>query len=130
LILKLNQNKLKFIVVGTGRCGTVYMAKLLTEVGIPCSHERIFANNGINYAAYILNYGGGQNSLSARDANLDNCWPVIAESSYMAAPYLDHFCLKDATIIHVVRDPVNVILSFNNTLQYWHHIKDRFHVFI
>jgi hypothetical protein len=30
---------MRYLVVGTGRCGTVYMAKLLSSVGVPCGHE-------------------------------------------------------------------------------------------
>ena len=38
--------KLKYLVTGTGRSGTVYMARLLTSLGIPCSHEMIFDYRG------------------------------------------------------------------------------------
>jgi hypothetical protein len=55
---------------------------------------------------------------------------VVADSSYMAAPFLDHPLLQDTRIIHVVRHPMDVINSFVLGLNYfrewlpadvWHH---------
>ena len=40
--MKTDKQKLDFLVTGTGRCGTVYMAELLTSLGIPCGHESLF----------------------------------------------------------------------------------------
>ena len=49
-------NELKIISTGTGRCGTAYMSKLLTSVGIPCGHESLFTNKGLTEYKYrILN---------------------------------------------------------------------------
>ncbi len=85
---------IKYIVTGTGRCGTMFLSKYLTSAGINCSHELVFTNSCIDSVALALNN------------NLD------AESSYMAAPYLKHKILSDAKIIHVVRDPIKVLNSF------------------
>src|SRR4051812_29049625 len=105
------KKKLLFVIVGTGRCGTVYFAQLLNAIGIPCSHERVFTNKGLAHAKSVMGQGG-DNSEVAKYSGLKPTKNIIAESSYMATPYLDHFILKDATIIHAVRNPLDVILSF------------------
>ena len=87
---------IKYIVTGTGRCGTMFLAKYLTSAGINCGHEVIFTNNGIGVA----------------DRNLALNNYLIADSSYMSAPYLNNKILKEAKIIHLVRDPIKVINSF------------------
>ncbi len=116
MILPYSRNKLWFVVVGTGRCGTVYFAKLLSEVGLPCGHERLFGPAGLQGA---LNFNA-HNSDVAAHSGLHTYNYYVAESSYMAVPYLDHKILQSATVIHAVRNPIKVILSFHNKLQYWH----------
>ncbi len=115
------KNKLYFIIVGTGRCGTVYFAKLLTSIGIPCSHECLFGPEGLNLK--------GKNSHVSKNY-LGSQSFVMAEASYMAVPYLDYDILADATIIHAVRNPINVIKSFHNKLQYWHNGLSKWEQFI
>jgi hypothetical protein len=115
----ISNKNLRYIIVGTGRCGTVYFAKILNSVGIPCSHERIFTTKGMRYALDILNKGGGKDSDVSQWANLEvKCTPQ-AEASYMAVPYLNHSCFQSTTVIHIVRNPLKVIQSFSNKLQYW-----------
>ena len=62
---------LKYIIASTGRSGTVYMARLLTSVGVPCGHESIFTWQGIEKAKKILD---GQyielNEVLVRDVTL------------------------------------------------------------
>lgn len=108
--------KLKYLVTGTGRSGTVYMARLLSSIGIPCGHESIFTNQGL---AEALNRLEGWSKADLSECAKEKCpdWKIDvneikAESSYMAAPYLEHPCLSKAKIIHVVRNPVEVINSF------------------
>jgi len=113
------KNKLYFVIVGTGRCGSVSFANLLSSVGIPCSHERIFGNQGINLSS----------KKNSEVSGFHNDF-ILAESSYMAVPYLDNKILKDALIIHVVRDPIKVILSFHNKLQYFRHQSNAWEKFI
>lgn len=110
MIYPFNKNRLPFIVVGTGRCGTVSCAKLLTAVGIPCGHEKIFGPRGM---------ANKTNSDVSIECGLKNVQSIMADSSYMAVPFLKHTILIDAIIIHVVRNPIDVILSFHNKLQYW-----------
>lgn len=87
---------LKYIVTGTGRCGTMFMSRFFTDVGIPCGHEVIFTNEGI---------------VAAR-SNLITYQGLDADSSYMAAPYLQNEILAGTSIIHLVREPMKVINSF------------------
>ena len=37
---------MKYIIAGTGRCGTGYMSKIFNEVGIKCGHENVFTVKG------------------------------------------------------------------------------------
>ncbi len=118
--------QLRYIVVGTGRCGTVFIAKLLSSIGIPCTHEAIFLYDGMDAALRRLN---NQEPLeisevaklaSQYDEDKGIGWfkspndaaNIMAESSYMAAPFLDHPCFENVGIIHVVREPMKVINSF------------------
>jgi hypothetical protein len=114
--------KLKYLITGTGRCGTVYMARLLTEIGISCGHEAIFTHKGITDAIQKLEKDNVRLMTSAcsqwnhvtREKAEDWFDPtkVVAESSYMAAPYLDHPSLDGVKVIHLVRNPLLVLSSW------------------
>jgi hypothetical protein len=78
---------LKFVVVGTGRCGTAYIAQVLTRMGIPCGHEWV-------YSAHPRRY-----------PDLD----IVGDSSAQAVPFLHEFT---GLVLHQVRDPLRVIGSF------------------
>lgn len=118
---------LKFIATGTGRSGSVYMARLLTSLGVPCGHEAIFNYSKLNQIMNKLNNPKlRKNSIvSSKDVKTNKHlgrWLKtlpIAESSYMAAPYLHLPELKDIPVIHVVRDPFKVISSFIGDLNYF-----------
>lgn len=121
---------LKYIVTGTGRCGTVYMAKLLTSLGIPCGHETIFDYDGIDAAKTrilepvslsishlsSIEYIPEKDQFVSSESWLENINDIVADSSYMAAPFLSEF---NAKIIHVIRNPIRVINSFTNHLDYF-----------
>jgi hypothetical protein len=81
------------IITGTGRCGTGYVAKLLTSAGIQCGHEDIFSFDG---------WTGARERLAKTDLDADSSW--------LAAPFLDR--LNGATIVHLVRHPKPTIDSF------------------
>lgn len=106
--------KLNFLVTGTGKCGTVYMSHLLTELGIPCGHEAIFTNKGLEEAKKRLK---NKNLIKFSECtkNLPN-WTcpqeIISDSSYMSAPFLDWDYLENTKIIHLIRNPIDVISSF------------------
>ena len=76
----------RFVVTGTGRSGTVYMSRLLTSVGIACSHEAVFHPEG------KPEWGRHR-----------------GDASWLAVPYLDVF---DGYVLHVVRDPLAVVNSY------------------
>lgn len=127
---------LKLLITGTGRCGTVYMARWLTQLGIPCGHESIFDWRGLDLAKKRIN--GEEKPVlsfcSTSRKTLDGEWDDIprwlddvesiqAESSYMAAPFLDQ--LKGLKILHITRHPVKVINSFCNYIDYFKsHVAD------
>lgn len=136
--------KLDYVVTATARSGTAYMARLLSEVGIPCGHETIFGFTGEHLAELRLNdleqgnattkdFGEdfkGRNisrcitlsrcSTERRFANgiiLDNYidpLTIVADSSFMSAPFLTSSMLSESKIIHVIRNPINVINSMVN----------------
>ena len=98
--------------VGTGRCGTVSLSRLMTEAGIPCGHESIFDSQGLEKAAERLKTNTFQQSFtSARDG-----WQppdeIQADASYMAVPFLNSAILRNTKVIHLVRNPLQVISSF------------------
>lgn len=73
-----------FVIVGTGRCGTGYIASVLTACGIPCGHEAWF------------------NPIGNRVRNL------IGDSSWCALAALDDF---DGQVFHQTRHPLAVVTS-------------------
>ena len=104
--------RLKYLVVGTGRCGTVSISRLLTQAGVPCGHESIFDSQGLDKAIERLKTNAfAQSYTCARDG-----WElpdkIEADSSYMAVPFIDSSFLKNTKIIHIVRNPLEVISSF------------------
>lgn len=121
---------LKYLVTGTGKCGTVFMARFLTSLGIPCGHESIFDWKGYKWAEKRLASKERIELSNTSKSSYDgiNCkdiekWIDIneleAESSYMAAPFLGRDILKDVTIIHIVRNPIKVVNSFCNYIDYF-----------
>lgn len=129
--------KLKYLVVGTGRCGTVFMARLLTSLGIPCGHESIFNYLGLEHALKIfkneaipeLSYASTVNWVDGQKIEeidwLEDVSQIEAESSYMAVPFLSCDELSATKIIHIVRDPIKVIHSFCNHINYFANSEPR-----
>lgn len=120
-LLQYNMPRIKLIVTGTGRCGTVYMAKVLTSLGLPCGHESIF--NFENEETVMARFNGEiEPTISDCSINKEK-WIdesiIVADSSYMAAPHLSRSELNGIPVIHVVRHPMKVISSFVKTLKYF-----------
>ena len=89
---------ISYIVIGTGRSGTGFMSKLLTNNGIKCGHVSIF---GVPCDLNIY-----KKKMYNTDLNADSSW--------LSVPFIDEItklndCIK---FIHVVRDPIKVIKSF------------------
>ncbi|MCP3914054.1 MAG: hypothetical protein GY711_00685 [bacterium] len=86
----------RFVVTGCGRSGTGYTSGLITQLGLPCGHERVF------------------NPYDLLDAEV--FWPpnVPGDSSWLAAPLLGY--LESGTrVLHQVRDPLAVVRSLVRT---------------
>lgn len=85
-----------WLITGTGRCGTGYVAQLLTEAGYPCGHE---VQCGIeNWTEFD----------GPRDAH---------ESSWLALHWLmnQHADMVEYQVLHVIRRPDAVIESLHRT---------------
>lgn len=86
----------RFLVVGSGRCGTKYLSELLTAAGVPCGHERVYNphNAGV--------------------------WPadLQADSSWMAVPHLPAAGLP---VVLLVRHPLAVVRSWVEIGFFSHH---------
>ena len=81
---------LNYIVTGAGHTGTGYMAQLLRSAGIRCGHENVFRVDR------VMEQGGEM---------------FDADSSWAAAPFLDHPICTNAKILHVIRNPLNTLRS-------------------
>lgn len=88
---KTNQGNINILVTGTGRCGTAYMAKILTTAGFTCGHEEIFG--------FLVNT---ERLL---------CNPPVGESSWLSVPFLSSPWLRETTLIHAVRNPLRTVRS-------------------
>ena len=87
-----------FVITGSPRSGTAYVARLLSNLGLYCGHEECFNPWNIKYEAECLN---------------DNVW---GDCSWMAVPFVPD--LPPATkVFHLVRDPVKTINSIIATGQ-------------
>ncbi len=82
---------MSFIILSTGRAGSGYISKLLTEAGIPTGHEVSYNLSG---------YRGKE---------------FEGESSWLALPYVEEGIYPpDCTFYHQVRNPLYVIGSLIN----------------
>lgn len=75
---------MNLLITGTGRCGTGFMSRVLTEAGYPCSHEGVYTPHG------------------------PTPFNPPAESSWMAAPYLH---AAHVPIVLIFRNPADVVRS-------------------
>ncbi len=91
---------LEILVTGTGRCGTGFIAELISSAGVHCTHEQVFNPMGWSYALEQM-----------RLMNERPEWKWIAESSWCGAVYLDRPELAGVTVVHLVRHPKKVIDS-------------------
>jgi hypothetical protein len=108
--------KLKYIVSGTGRCGTVLLSKFLSSVGIKCGHESIFTPLGYEAAIKKLTRELPVENSGCLKQDTNN---IVADSSFMSVPFLELEPFKDVTVIHICRNPINTINSLMNRLGYF-----------
>ena len=76
------------MVAGAGRSGTLFISRVLTNLGVPCDHEKFFQPTT---RAWPADFEGGEAS-----------WHVV--------PFLDQRP-RDVVVIHQVRHPVDVVGS-------------------
>ena len=94
---------LDFVITGTPRSGTTYVASLLQELGVDCTHERCFDPWQVIFAEERPN---------------TDPW---GDSSWLAVPHLDDLP-RSTSVVHVVRDPLKAINSIIGTGQLdWPH---------
>jgi hypothetical protein len=120
-------NNLKFIVASTGRCGSVFIAKWLTSIELPCTHEGIF-----NYESEDVIFSRitepklrtlskcsqfGFNKKN--EINWVNPELAIGDSSYLSTLYLNNPLINSIPVLHIVRNPLDVISSFINDFKYF-----------
>jgi len=84
--------RVRWLITGTGRCGTGYMAQVLKSAGMNCGHEHAFRLQGMTRARHKM-------------AELD------ADSSWLAVPFLGHVDMAGVKVVHLVRDPKDTIDS-------------------
>lgn len=96
------------------------MARLLTQLGIPCGHESLFDFRGFDGLCERL---AGKRSIALSDISREDAWvdpaTIVADSSYGAAPYLGRDPCETVPVIHVVRHPMWVISSFVRDFRYF-----------
>ena len=81
----------KFIITGTGRSGTGYIATLLTSLGVHCGHENVFRPDTIHND---IEFG-----------------PYSGDASWLAAPFISQLT-NNMLVFHQVRNPIAVARSF------------------
>ena len=124
-------SKFNTIVTGTGRCGTGYFAALLNSMGLICGHESVFNLSGLGSAKKRI---AGEKPFTVsctcgheqcKESCMSNVLKEIkgaelqADSSYLAAPFLDDDDFKNYNFIHVLRNPIDVIKSFVQVANYF-----------
>lgn len=90
-LARIGAKKPAFVIIGTGRCGTNFVADYLTAAGHPCGHERFYRPSGPLYRAT-------QTQVTPE-----------GDSSWLAVPYLPE---TGITAVHQTRAPLPVIKSF------------------
>jgi hypothetical protein len=90
----------RFVIAGCSRSGTTYMAKLMSNLGLACGHERIFNIWRIC----------GIGELTEPMVNFFEADSKQGDASFLSIPYLNQ--LPEGTVIlHQVRNPLEVIRS-------------------
>ncbi len=98
----------RLLVVGCGRSGTGFLARVLDGAGIKCGHERVFSP-----ATTRPRWGAAR-----------------AESSWLAVPWLATLSRSDAFILHVVRDPLANARSWMGVGMFAANPDPRHHVYL
>ena len=89
--MRLFHADLDFVITGTGRAGTTFIARVFNELGIRCGHEVVFDHRTVPNGQWDVR------------TNLKG------DASWCAVPYLSEF---KGTIFHQMRDPLRVVSSW------------------
>ena len=81
----------KYLIVATPRSATAFTARLLSNLGLNCGHEKHFG-------------------LDTHLSQFLNCEGIVGDSSWLAVPFLNQLP-KDVKILHQTRHPLKVIRS-------------------
>ncbi len=92
------QESVRYILTGTGRCGTGYASVLLTKAGIKCGHEMYF--HPFQTRTECLDEWSRSHNSDWRKS--DSSWMAVADAH-----------LTGATIIHIARNRADTIASIN-----------------
>jgi len=101
------RNEIKrFVITGCGRSGTTYMARIMSEIGCFCVHEKYFL--GIRRHGKIIipeNF-----PLSFKFNKITWKMPPYGEAAWEAVPFLKYLP-RGTVIFHLVRNPIKFIRS-------------------
>jgi hypothetical protein len=103
---------MKFVVTGTGRCGTGFTARLMTAAGLNCGHEQAFRPRPA-WGERAAFRGGLKAPLArVREGLRRSRLQLDGDASWMAVPRLHQFA---GVKFLQTRDPIAVIRSFTGT---------------
>lgn len=97
-------NRLKYLFPCTGNCGSTFITKYMLNAGVKCGHEDVFQpiKEDITLArppGYLIT-----------NKNYE------AEASCFSNPWLKSFHARPARVIHLVRNPFNVVRAWSLSL--------------
>lgn len=104
------------VVTGTGRCGTKFTNKVLGSISLKCMHQGVFrpgrggpgspeVDPGL---VELVTVADVKQRVATQKAGR---WGWVAETSWLAAPYLGIEEMEGITVVHLVRHPKKVIDS-------------------
>ena len=106
---------MRFVVVGTGRSGTGYIASLFNAAGLRCGHEDVYnVQAGVRDVWVKTHRPTPLREMRARlgEERRRRRARFDGDASWMAVPRLPHF--RGAAFLQV-RDPLAVVSSFQGT---------------
>lgn len=98
-------HELSFVVTGTGRSGTGWAAEVLTRLGHPCGHESYFDMHPEPKRQATPRFPSKAGAQSG---------PLEGDSAFAAGAYLARLP-RDTAILHLLRDPLDVLNSWVGT---------------
>lgn len=111
---------MKFLIVGTGRCGTTYCTEVLKAAGLNVSHQTLFTFEKLDAWKSRPPTQVEKQEMERFKVDIpiyDPYWEwgdLDGEASFMAVPYLERIknYVPDLKIIHIWRDEYLVVDSW------------------